>query len=323
MIFEALLQIEKNQVNEFLLENGLKLDNNVDKTLYIKEDDKIIATISKDRFIIKCLAVDKKYRGNNYATILVSEIISSIIYEGYNYYQVFTKLEYKDIFIDLGFKELVSTLNTIVLESKGNNINDYLYNLKKRLIFYTDDVAGIVLNANPFTLGHLHLVLEASKNHEHVIVFILEEDKSYYSFKERFSLAYLALRHLSNVTVLPSSSYIVSSLTFPSYFIKDEILLNEEYALIDALIFSNYFMKELNIKYRYVGEEETNIMVIYNNTLKEVLKDKLVVIPRYNNISASYVRELVKNGKIDDAKSLIPDNIWELFKDISHNKANS
>lgn len=320
MILEALLPEELNRINLFLKENGLILDNNVDKTLYIEENNQIIATISKERFIIKCIAIDKNHRGENLLNTLVSEIINYIIYEGYNYYQVFTKIEYSEIFNSLGFLEIVRTSNTIVLESKGNNINDYLTDLKKRLAIYTSDIAGIVLNANPFTLGHYHLVEQASINHDHVIVFILEEDKSMYSFKERYSLAYIALSNLKNVTILPSSNYIVSSLTFPTYFLKSEEIINSEYAKIDALIFKNYFMKELNIKCRYVGEEVNTIMVQYNNTLKEVLGDKLIIIPRLNKISASIVREYVKNNQIEEAIKYIPLSIATLFEDISKEK---
>ena len=276
MILEAILQEEKEQIKNFLKDFDLDYDSNVDLTLYLKEDGEILGTVSKDKYIIKCLAVKKEVQGTNVASSLVSQIISRIIFEGYNYYQVFTKTIYKSVFINLGFSEIVQTDEVVVLESKGNSINDYLKDLKKKLDFSMSDVASVVINANPVTLGHLYLVSKASREHDFVIVFVLEEDRSLFSFKERFSLAYLAFKDIPNVMVVPSSKYIISSLTFPTYFLKSETSALKEYASIDALIFKNYFMKELNIKYRYVGSEDSPFMQTYNKILKEVLGESLI-----------------------------------------------
>ncbi len=60
-------------------------------------------------------------------------------------------------------------------------------------------------------------------------------------------------------------------------------------------------MKYYKIKYRYVGEETSEIMKIYNETLKELLKTNLIVVPRLDSISASKVRELIFESKLDDA----------------------
>ena len=138
-----------------------------------------------------------------------------------------------------------------MLEGGITSINDKIKEIKNIInyrfgeINETSDIACIVMNANPITNGHVYLIEEASKNHKMVVLFIVEEDKSEFTFKERFSMAYLSTMRLGNVCVIPSSKYVVSQSTFPSYFLKNETEVSEQYSLIDALIFKEYFIKNL------------------------------------------------------------------------------
>ena len=157
-----------------------------------------------------------------------------------------------------------------------------------------------------------------------VVLFVVEEDKSEFTFKERFSMAYLSTMRLGNVCVIPSSKYIVSSSTFPSYFLKNETEVSEQYSLIDALIFKEYFIKNLFIKKRYVGSETINKMVNYNNILKQVLEDKLEIINRLQEneevISASKVRSLLKEGKIEEALKYTPQETAFILRSLASEK---
>ena len=315
-IKEAFLIEEFNNVKSFLQKFSLRLDDDVTKTFYIEEDEKIIGTISCAGYIIKCLAVDPFYQSENLAGKLVNQIIQYFSQNGIYSYQVFTKPIYKSIFLSLGFSEIVSTDKVIMLEGGTSSINDEISKIKKQLdmrfaiLDETSDLAALVINGNPLTIGHMHLIETASRLHQLVVVFIVEENKSIFTFEERLSMAYLATRRLSNVCVLPSTKYIVSSLTFPTYFLKDVNEVNEEHANIDALIFKKYFMKKLFIKKRYLGEEFNPKMQNYNNTLKEVLQENVEIIPRYseNNqvVSASVVRKLLEEGKVEEALLYIP-----------------
>ena len=79
-------------------------------------------------------------------------------------------------------------------------------------------------------------------------------------------------------------------------------------------------MKILNIKMRYVGTETKGYMKVYNDTLKEVLEDKLTIIDRIDNISASTVRDLIKSGNIDKAMEVIPNGAKAIFYSIATSK---
>ena len=331
IIKEAFLQEELIKIEKFLEKFSLKLDNNLTKTIYIENENlDIIGTISCQDYIIKDLAVDPNYQSENLASVLVNEILNYFRLNNIYNYQVFTKPIYEQVFVSLGFKEIVKTDKVIMLEGGISNINDKIKEIKNIInnrfgeINETSDIACIVMNGNPITNGHVYLIEEASKNHKMVVLFVVEEDKSEFTFKERFSMAYISTMRLGNVCVIPSSKYIVSSSTFPSYFLKNETEVSEQYSLIDALIFKEYFIKNLFIKKRYVGSETINKMVNYNNILKQVLEDKLEIINRLQEneevISASKVRSLLKEGKIEEALKYTPQETAFILRSLASEK---
>ena len=330
-IKEALLEREFNNIKSFLDTKDLLYDKLITKSFYIEENDEVIGTVSIYKNIIKCFAVSSKYLGENLGGLLISHVINYFYQNNINHYLVYTKLEYANTFISLNFHEITRTNNVIFLEGGSPLINDYLKDLKRKIEFRfpidlnkDNDIASIVVNCNPVTTGHIELIEKIAKEHQYVLVFILEEDLSLFTYKERLSLLTISLVYLQNVLIIPSSEYIISSATFPNYFIKNEDIKNDEWSKIDAYIFKNYFMKELNINYRYVGSEESGYMHRYNETLKEILGEKLVEVERYKYndkvISASSVRKLIEEGKIEEAIEYIPMGARTLFYAIAKNK---
>lgn len=329
IIKEVLLTEEKERVTEFLLKFDLKFDKDITKTFYVEEDDSIVGTISVANYIIKDLAVLDKYQGENIASSLINHVIKYFSNNSIYNYQVFSKPKYKSLFENMNFKMLVETEKLIMLEGGITDIDETLEKIKKLLevrftpINENSDIASVVINGNPITIGHEYLVSEASLNHNIVIVFIVEEDKSEFTFIERLSMAFLAFHKFSNVYVIPSTKYIVSSLTFPNYFLK-ETDISEEMAKVDALIFKKYFQKKLFIKKRYIGSESTKKMENYNNELKEILGDTIKIVERLEidrvRVSASAVRNLIKEGKTKEALKYIPRECHMIVKSVITNR---
>lgn len=331
-IKEVVLPVEKERIASFLEQFSLRYEDNVDQTVYIEDGDGIIATLSASKYILKCLAVKPEYRSENLAVTLVSEMIKRLHADGIYYFQVFTKPEYREVFASLGFNLIIQTDKVAVMEGGEGDINSCIekmrvqmkYSLGMDSVSGDSDIGCAVINGDPFTNGHLKLVEYAAAMHKFVLVFIVQEDSSYFTFKERYAMAYLALRQMSNVLVLPSSEYIVSKATFPGYFLKSADETTAEYAKYDALIFEKYFIPRLGIRKRYVGSETAAYMRIYNQTLQAVLKDKLEILPRFEEngeiISASKVRSLLKEGKQEDALKFIPRSNYSVIKAILSSK---
>lgn len=315
-IKQAILQSEKNAVKNFLDKFSLKYKDTVNYTVYIEEQGEIVGTVSLADNVIMLLAVDKKMQGENVAAMLVNHVITKLREEKQYGYKVFTKPDYASLFESLGFRELVKTSNFVAMEGGQCDIQKTVDAIATKVSMelggIDKDTAGIVINGNPFTEGHLSLCEYALQKHRRLIVFILEEDLSEFSFKERLSLAFLATRpYADRVSVVPSTEYIVSKSTFPDYFLKSVDQSTEAYAEYDALIFQKYFMEKLGICKRYFGEEQSDYMQVYNLVMQRVLGDKAEVVKRFTKedglvISAKTFRELIKDGKKDQALQLIP-----------------
>lgn len=160
-----------------------------------------------------------------------------------------------------------------------------------------DSVVGaIVMNANPFTKGHKHLVEYASKQVDYLYLFVLQEEKSQFSFEDRFAMVKLGTAEYKNVSVLKGGEFIISGNTFPEYFDSEEKCVD---CSKDIEIFACLIAPIFNIKTRFVGREPYSVITNqYNEQMKKILPEydiELVEIERLaikeNTISATKVRK--------------------------------
>jgi cytidyltransferase-like protein len=186
--------------------------------------------------------------------------------------------------------------------------------------FQPDGIVGaIVMNCNPFTKGHRYLIEQALGMVDHLIIFVVEEDKSIFSFHERLAMVREGTRDLRNVTVVPSGNFILSQTTFPEYFVKiedEDMADNAEY---DITLFAEAIAPKLHITYRFVGEErEDGVTAAYNLAMKKILPVygiRLVEIPRKTiadgdgtAISASLVRDRLEQETLEELSDLLPES---------------
>lgn len=176
-------------------------------------------------------------------------------------------------------------------------------------------IGAVVMNCNPFSKGHRHVVEFAIKQVEFLIVFVVEEDSALFPFDERFELVKEGVREFDNILVVPSGDFIISQDNFHQYFSKvedDTLKINAEY---DINIFADYIAKPLGITHRFAGEEpEDNVTRAYNNAMKKILPEKgitFVEIPRITIgdeiISASKIRKYLKEENYEKAFSMLPE----------------
>jgi [citrate (pro-3S)-lyase] ligase len=207
---------------------------------------------------------------------------------------------------------------------RPGELGDYLVFLESQKADAEGTIGAVVMNCNPFTLGHRYLIERALAECGFLYVFVVEEDKSEYSFKDRLALAEKGVSDLSGVKVLPSGKFIISTLTLPEYFEKNkEITIDATY---DIETFARHIAPALNISMRFAGEEPTcYITRQYNQAMKDILPKhgiEFVVFKRKEfegiPVSASTVRKFVKEGKYENIKSLVPKSTYELV--IEHGK---
>jgi len=305
---------ETKEVKKFLEKFSLKYED-VDYTVVIRENNDIIATCSKKENILKCFAINENYQGLGLSNNLISKVTEQLFLEGKYHSFIFTKPENQFLFEGLGYKNIFTTDKVSLLESGNKNINSSLDKLKYDYkIDDNKEYAALVMNCNPFTLGHRYIVEIAAKENENVIIFVVEEDKSAFTFETRFKLIKEGTKDLKNVTAIPAGEYIISSATFPNYFLKKNDDELKEYTKLDCNIFGKYFAKKFNIKRRYVGTEpHCKVTNTYNISMQEILPKYNVEVKLINRkelqndaISASKVRKLLKEGHIEKVKNLLP-----------------
>lgn len=207
----------------------------------------------------------------------------------------------------------------------SEELTEYLGSLRK--ICHDGLNGAIVMNCNPFTNGHLYLIEQASKQVDNLYIFVVSEDKSYFSFEDRIRLVKEGIKNrLNNVIVVPSGKFILSADTFPEYFSKEnaaqDISLDTSF---DIELFSKYIAPVLNISVRFVGEEPKDVVTRqYNRDMQRILPQygiKFVCMDRKEVeggecISASDVRRLWKEGNREEVKKRVPESTYRyLFKE--------
>ncbi len=310
------------EVKDFLQSFELQLDDNVDYTVVIRQNEEIKATCSKSRNVFKCFAVSDDLRGEGVSATLMGAVSDKLFEEGIYHSFIFTKVGNVDIFTSLGYKLVYQIENVALLESGIYDIKKYLEDMQKEHnIDRNTKKSALVMNCNPFTLGHRYLIEEAAAQSEEVLVFIVEEDKSSFPFKYRYDMVKEGVSHLHNVKVIRGGEYIISQATFPSYFLRKEDEVLKAYTTLDASIFGRYFCKTLNITTRFVGEEPyCKVTRAYNDSLKKILPMYGVEVVEVKRkafmediISASKVRKLIKDGKISDIEHIVPSSTWKFL----------
>lgn len=316
-------EFEVEEVKKFLNKHELDFDDDIDFTLVARSNNEIKATCSKSKNILKCFAISKELRGEGITATLISKLDNRLFEEGIYHSFIFTKPDNIDIFKGVGYKFIETGNKVALLENGIYNINSYISKIKKENSLSTHKNRGaIVMNCNPFTLGHLYLIEQASINCEELLIFIVEENKSMFPFEVRYNMVNTGIKHLSNVKVIKGGEYIISAATFPTYFLRKNNEVLDAYTSLDVNIFGKYFSKELNIKKRFVGDEPyCEVTNAYNKALAEILPKygvELCVVKRKERnfipISASMVRQYIKNDQWEEIVKITPTVTQEFLK---------
>ena len=314
-------KITSEKAKSLLLSSGLSVPGDIDYTAGFFHGSLLIGTGSVSGNILKGIAVHEDYRGENITAKIITHLASVCLKKGFDNFFIFTKFSEKDKFEDLGFNTVGSVRGqAALLEYDRNGIKRFTEGLEKLSSGLKGNNSCIVMNCNPFTKGHLYLIEKAASESEYLFIIIVQEDRSLFPFEKRIELVRKGTEHLNNITVLPGGSYTISSATFPSYFVKED-RHTDIFASLDLDIFINHTAKALNIKKRFIGEEPyCPVTSIYNRYIKSLLPEagiEAVEIERIKTgneiISASKVRSLIREGKIEETEKYLPPSTYSFL----------
>ncbi len=338
---------QRQRIEAFLKRNGLRIDDMNYYAAVLDDDGEMIAGGGLKDDVIKCVAVDDAHKGEAIANTLVSHLISHANQEGYGCIKLFTKPQNRQLFESLSFRLLAEAPEAILMETGIGGISNTVEALKKikeeseKYKEYNKEckedskecrentsylntspphhhtttmqpTGCIVMNCNPFTLGHRYLVESASRMVEHLFVIVVREDRSAFSYQERKAMVAAGTADLKNVTVCDGSEYAISNTTFPTYFLKRLSDATDTQILLDLDLFRRHIAPALGAEVRFVGTEPTDELTRrYNELMMESLgKDHVVEIPRLENggvaVSASRVRRAMESNSLKEAAQLVP-----------------
>lgn len=299
----------------FLARHALGFEADIDAAFGVFDEDEVLRGCGcAAQSLLKCFAVDEALRGQNALGALVSRLVQDRFAKGYYDLRVITRAHNEPLFAACGFYPVVRTDALVLLENRPDGPHRFA-----QPFFARGDedktVGAIVMNANPFTLGHRALVEYAAAHCDVLHLFVVEEDRSLFPTAARFRLVEEGTAELANVRVHLSGPYMISSATFPTYFLKDGESAAALQSELDVTLFASAIAPVLHITRRFAGEEPLDpVTSIYNSVMARILPRcgiEFVTIPRLAlggaPISASCVRALMREGRYEEAKALVPE----------------
>lgn len=328
---------QRRQIEMFLQTNGLRYDD-VDYYAAIVDEssDEMIAGGGLKGSVIKCVAVAEGHKGEAVANVIVSHLIAKANAEGCQCVKLYTKPDNRQLFESLSFRLIAESPNAILMETGVGGIEKYSEELRvkseelgvksEELRVKSEELKNdesvvsnarkpigvIVMNANPFTLGHRFLVEQSSELVERLYVVVVREDCSMFSYNERKAMVSQGVRNIGNVVVVDGSDYAVSAATFPTYFLKQLSDATDTQIILDLDLYRRRIAPALGATIRFFGSEPTDPLTRrYNELMHQQLGEEHVhEIQRKQQegsaISASRVRKAMMEGCIWDAIQLVP-----------------
>lgn len=308
------------EVLNFLEDNALSFDSQIEHFAVIYNDtDQVVACGGLSSNIIKCVAISESCRGEGIALQLITELVNLAYSLGRTHLFIYTKPEYQTLFRDCGFYLISAALpNVILLENSSTRLKKYCKKLAEQRVA-GEKMGAIVMNANPFTFGHYYLIEQALAQCDHLHLFVVGENRSQFSYQDRFELVKQGIQHLPNITLHAGSDYIISRATFPNYFLKDKRLTDPLYSELDLKLFRQHIAPALGITHRFVGSEPICAVTNeYNREMHRWLQTdtinapaiQVVEIERKQSgeqpISASRVRQLAAQHNWTALENLVP-----------------
>ena len=321
---------QRRQIEMFLHTNGLRYDD-VDYYAAIVDEssDEMIAGGGLKGSVIKCVAVADGHKGEAVANVIVSHLIAKANAEGCQCVKLYTKPDNRQLFESLSFRLIAESPNAILMETGVGGIEKYSEELRvksEELGVKSEELKNdasvvsnarkpigvIVMNANPFTLGHRFLVEQSSELVERLYVVVVREDCSMFSYNERKAMVSQGVRDIGNVVVVDGSDYAVSVATFPTYFLKQLSDATDTQIILDLDLYRRRIAPALGATIRFFGSEPTDPLTRRYNELmhKQLGEEHVHEIQRKQQegsaISASRVRKAMMEGCLWDAIQLVP-----------------
>jgi len=308
--------LEKDSLVRFLAKNGLHFESDITVAYGIFDSDEtLLGCGCAAGRLLKCFAVDETLRGQNALGLLVSKLMENRYASGFYDLFVVTRAHNEALFSNCGFHPVAEATGLVLLENRSNGPERFAARLTQPAL-NGKTIGAIVMNCNPFTKGHRALAEYAAAHCDLLYLFVVETDRSLFPTEVRYHLVKEGVADLKNVQVCLSGPYMISSATFPTYFLKKDEDATALQAELDITLFAQRIAPALHITKRFAGQEPLDPTTArYNNAMSRILPQygiEFCEIPRVcqngEPISASRLRALLQTeGLSPHVLELVPD----------------
>lgn len=322
---------QRRRIEQFLGDNGLRLDD-VDyyAALVDETTDEIVAGGGLKGGVIKCVAVADGHKGEAVANQIVSHLIAQANADGHQCVKLFTKPQNQRMFESMSFRLLAEAPKAILMETGIGGIKRYSEELESEKGKVKSEKSNgklhhlntspqqpimppsgiIIMNCNPFTLGHRYLIEQAAQQVQTLYILVVREDCSMFSYDERKAMIVRGVAHINNVVVCDGSEYSISATTFPTYFLKSLSDASDTQMTLDIDLYRRHIATALGATVRFVGTEPDDPLTRrYNELMKSMLPDVREVARLEKNgvaVSASRVRKAIVENHLAQAARFVP-----------------
>lgn len=322
---------QRRRIEQFLDDNGLRLDD-VDYYAALVDDttDEIVAGGGLKGGVIKCVAVADGHKGEAVANQIVSHLIAHANADGHQCVKLFTKPQNRQMFESMSFRLLAEAPKAILMETGIGGIKRYSEELKREMGKVKSEKSNgklhhlnpstshpvmpqsgiIIMNCNPFTLGHRYLIEQAAQQVQTLYILVVREDCSMFGYDERKAMIVRGVAHINNVVVCDGSEYSISATTFPTYFLKCLSDASDTQMTLDIDLYRRHIAPALGATVRFVGTEPDDPLTRrYNELMKSMLPDVREVARLQQSgvaVSASRVRKAIVENHLALAARLVP-----------------
>lgn len=312
MVTDLLTSADIERARTLLGAQGLAFEPPVDDLLGLFERGQLVGVGARAGDVLKMIAIAAEERGGAALGLLVTELVRRGRAAGHDGLFVFTRPAAAGSFEALGFELLASGGRAALLEH-GGGLARWLEACRPAVRPGAN--GAVVMNANPFTLGHRHLVEQAARAVDTLHVLVVREDRSAFPFEVRLRLVREGTADLANVSVLDTSRYAVSAVTFPAYFLERAADAAAAQVELDLLVFARRIAPFFGVTRRFFGAEPfCETTRAYNAAMRRLLPRlgvEAVELPRREAhgaaISASTVRRALREGDLAGALELVPE----------------
>lgn len=322
---------QRRRIEKFLGDNGLRLDD-VDyyAALVDETTDEIVAGGGLKGGVIKCVAVADGHKGEAVANQIVSHLIAHANADGHQCVKLFTKPQNQRMFESMSFRLLAEAPKAILMETGIGGIKRYSEELESEKEKVKSEKSNgklhhnntspqhpimplsgiIIMNCNPFTLGHRYLIEQTAQQVDTLYILVVREDCSMFGYDERKAMIVRGVAHINNVVVCDGSEYSISATTFPTYFLKSLSDASDTQMTLDIDLYRRHIAPALGATVRFVGTEPDDPLTRrYNELMKSMLPDVREVARLEKNgvaVSASRVRKAIVENHLALAARLVP-----------------